>query len=148
MKHRSFIVALSLSLVFSACREKIPELHPTADKPVTISLWYDATVTEAGSPPADWIAYKIIRAKFCINLELTMLPVNPPEKNVMVNAAAEGNYLPDMVVINREPLLNLIEKDLIMAVDDLYPLMPRRTEKMYNENSRRFATVKGKCYSF
>ena len=80
MKHRSFIVALSLSLVFSACREKIPELHPTADKPVTISLWYDATVTEASSPPADWIAYKIIREKFGINLELTMLPVNPTEK--------------------------------------------------------------------
>ena len=148
MKHRSFIVALSLSLVFSACREKIPELHPTADNPVTISLWYDATVTEAGAPPADWIAYKIIREKFGINLELTMLPVNPTEKNVMVNAAAEGNYLPDMVVVNREPLLNLIEKDLIMPVDDLYPLMPRRTEKMYNENSRRFATVKGKCYGF
>ncbi|MBR4598699.1 MAG: extracellular solute-binding protein, partial [Treponema sp.] len=39
-------------------------------------------------------------------------------------------------------------KGLIMPVDDLYPLMPNRTAKMYNESSRRFATVKGKCYGF
>lgn len=148
MKHWIFILSISLALVFSSCREKIPELHPTADNPVTISLWYDATVTEAGAPPADWIAYKIIREKFGINLELTMLPVNPAEKNIKVNAAADGDTLPDMAVVNREPLLNLIKKDLIMPVDDLYPLMPRRTEKMYNETSRRFATVKGKCYGF
>ncbi len=135
-------------LFFPAAQKKIPELHPTADNPVTISLWYNATAIEAGAPPADWKAYKIIREKFGINLELTMMPVTPTDRNVKINAAAEGDALPDMAVVNREPLLNLIDKGLIMAVDDLYPLMPDRTEKMYNESSRRFATIKGKCYGF
>ena len=148
MKIKLFTFAAALGILFSGCREKIPELHPTADNPVTISLWYDATVTEAGAPPADWVAYKIIREKFGINLELTMLPFNQADKNIKVNAAADGGTLPDMVVVNREPLLNLIQKDLIMPVDDLYPLMPNRTQKMYNESSKQFATVKGKCYGF
>ncbi|WP_296326095.1 extracellular solute-binding protein [Treponema sp. UBA3813] len=148
MKIKLFTFAAALGILFSGCREKIPELHPTADNPVTISLWYDATVTEAGAPPADWIAYKIIREKFGINLELTMLPFNQADKNIKVNAAADGGTLPDMVVVNREPLLNLIQKDLIMPVDELYPLMPNRTQKMYDESSRNFATVKGKCYGF
>lgn len=148
MKIKLFTFAAALGILFSGCREKIPELHPTADNPVTISLWYDATVTEAGAPPADWIAYKIIREKFGINLELTMLPFNQADKNIKVNAAADGGTLPDMVVVNREPLLNLIQKDLIMPVDELYSLMPNRTQKMYDESSRNFATVKGKCYGF
>ena len=148
MRHSFFIILFSLTIVFSSCGKKIPELHPTQDNPVTISLWYDASVTEASSPPADWIAYKIIREKFGINLELTMLPATASDRNIKVNAAADGDALPDMTVVNREPLLNLIKKGLIMPVDDLYPLMPNRTAKMYNESSRRFATVKGKCYGF
>lgn len=148
MRHSFYIILFSLAFVFSGCGNKIPELHPTADKPVTISLWYDASVTEAGSPPADWVAYKIIREKFGINLELTMLPATASDRNIKINAAADGDVLPDMAVVNREPLLNLIKKGLIMPVDDLYPLMPDRTKKMYNETSRRFATVKGKCYGF
>jgi len=148
MKRVIFILSISLAFILSSCSKKIPELHPTADNPVTISLWYNATAIEAGAPPADWKAYKIIREKFGINLELTMMPVTPTDRNVKINAAAEGDALPDMAVVNREPLLNLIDKGLIMAVDDLYPLMPDRTEKMYNESSRRFATIKGKCYGF
>ena len=148
MKLRIFLSAISCVFFFSACGDKTPVLHPTADNPVKISLWYDASVTEAGAPPADWVAYKIIREKFGIDLELTMLPLNATDRDVKVNAAADGGFLPDMVVVNREPLLNLIDKGLVMQVDDLYPLMPNRTEKMYNETSRRFATVKGKCYGF
>ena len=148
MKRLFLFPLFSLTLFLFGCKPKIPELHPTAENPVTISLWYDASVTEAGAPPADWIAYKIIREKFGINLELTMLPLNAADRNVKINAAAEGDRLPDMAVVNREPLLHLIEKGLIMQVDDLYPLMPNRSEKMYNETSRRFATVKGKCYGF
>jgi len=135
MKRVIFILSISLAFILSSCS-------------VTISLWYNATAIEAGAPPADWKAYKIIREKFGINLELTMMPVTPTDRNVKINAAAEGDALPDMAVVNREPLLNLIDKGLIMAVDDLYPLMPDRTEKMYNESSRRFATIKGKCYGF
>lgn len=148
MKLRFFLIVTVLLALLTSCRDKISELHPTADSPVTISLWYDATVTEAGAPPADWVAYEIIRKKLGINLELTMLPFNAADKNVKINAAAEGDTLPDMAVVNREPLLNLVKNGLIMQVDSLYSLMPNRTEKMYNENSRRFATFNGKCYGF
>ncbi len=148
MKRAILPFSICLILLFSACGNKIPVLHPTAKNPVTISLWYDATATEAGAPPANWIAYDIILQKLGIKLELNMLPVTAADRNVIVTAAGEGDVLPDMVVVNREPLLKLINKDKIMVVDDLYALMPNRTEKMYDENSRRFATVKGKCYGF
>ncbi|WP_407425147.1 extracellular solute-binding protein [Treponema sp.] len=148
MKKIIFLLTIFCIFSFSGCKNKIPELHPTADNPVTITFWYDASVTEAGAPPEDWIAYKIIREKLGIDLKLTMLPLNASDRNVKVNAAAEGNMLPDMVVVNREPLMNLVKKGLIMQVDDLYPLMPERTQKMYNESSRHFATFKGKCYGF
>ena len=148
MKHAFLYIVISLVILFSSCTKKIPELHPTAENPVTISFWYVPTVIEAGAPPEDWIAYKIIRKKFGINLELTMLPASTMDRNVKVTAAADGDALPDMVIVNREPLLHLVKKGLVMQVDSLYPLMPKRTEIMYNENSRRFATFKGKCYGF
>ena len=148
MKLRIFLSAISCVFFLSACGNKTPVLHPTADNPVKISLWYDASVTEAGSPPADWVAYKIIREKVGIDLELTRLPWNATDRDVKVNSAADGGFLPDMVVVNREPLLNLIDKGLVMQVDDLYPLMPNRTEKMCNETARRLETVKGKGYGF
>lgn len=145
---QTLLFSISILLLLCGCQTKIPELNPTADNPVTISLWYDATVTEAGDPPADWIAYKIIREKFGIDLKLTMLPFNAADRNIVISAAADGDALPDMAVVNREPLIDLVKKDRIMCVDELYPLMPRRTERMYNENSRLFATFKGKCYGF
>ncbi len=148
MKHMNLIFAVLFLFGFASCSNKIPELHPTADNPVTVSFWYVASVTEASPPPADWVAFDIIREKLGINLELTMMPFNPADRNVKVTAAAQGDALPDMVVVNREPLLNLIKDNKIMAVDDLYPLMPERTAKMYDDTSRRFATVKGKCYGF
>ena len=148
MKRTLFSLITVCVALFSGCRDKIPELHPTADNPVTVTFWYDPSVSEAGSPPADWAAYKIIREKFGINLELTMLPLAAADQTVKVNAAADGDMLPDMVIVHRESLMNLVKKGLIMQVDDLYPLMPNRTEKMYNETSRRFATFNGKCYGF
>ena len=36
--------------------------------PVDIELWYGAAITEAGPPPDDWAAYKIVKDKLNINL--------------------------------------------------------------------------------
>ena len=47
---------------------------PTAEKPVDIELWAQPSVTEQGPPPADWIAYKIIREKLNINFKLVLTP--------------------------------------------------------------------------
>ena len=148
MKKIQHLFIFLCGFMLFGCNNKIPELHPTADNPVTISFWYDPAISEAGSPPADWIAYKIIHEKFGINLELTRLPLTAADRTVTINAAAEGDTLPDMAIVQRESLVNMVKKGLIMQVDDLYPLMPNRTEKMYNETSRRFATFNGKCYGF
>src|SRR5574344_382537 len=144
------IAASALILVLAGCsgKGKTAKLNPTPEHPVKLTLWYDATVTEAGPPPADWVAFKIIHDKLGIDLELTALPSNEGDKDVKVNAAAAANSLPDMCVVRRDPLINLVKQGLIAPVDDLYALMPERTAKMYNDTSKNFATFDGKCYGF
>lgn len=144
------LAASALILVLSGCsgKGKTAKLNPTPEHPVTLTLWYDATVTEAGPPPADWVAFKIIHDKLGINLELTALPSNEGDKDAKVNAAAAANVLPDMCIVRRDPLINLVKQELIAPVDDLYALMPNRTAKMYNDTSKNFATFDGKCYGF
>ncbi len=148
MKIRHIFSAIFCIALLSACSEKIPELNPTAENPVTITLWYDPTVSEADEPPADWFMYDVVREKLGIDLKIAMLPLLPADRNLKVNVAADSDTLPDMVVVNREALVNLVQKKLIMSVDELYDLMPNRTQKMYGESSRRFATFNGKCYGF
>ncbi len=144
----SALLLAAMLIALAGCSKKTPSLQGSKDNPVTITLWYDATATEAGPPPNDWVAFSIIREKLGINLQISALPSNESDKDVKVNAAAAANQLPDLCVVNRDPLLNLYKQGLIAEVDDMYKLMPNRTEKMYNENSRNFATFNGKCYGF
>jgi len=113
---------------------------------VTINLWYGAAVTEAGSPPQDWKALDIIRKKLGINLVLSALPSNERDQDVRINAAAAGNNLPDLFMVRRDPFMNLVRRGSIAPVDDLYALMPKRTELHYDADSRQFTTVDGKSY--
>ncbi|QQO10809.1 extracellular solute-binding protein [Breznakiella homolactica] len=117
-----------------------------SDGPVTIELWYGAAVTEAGPPPADWKALQIIRDKLNINLVLTALPSNESDQDVKVNAAGAANSLPDLFMVRRDPWLNLVKMGLVAPVDDLYPLMPERTNTQYDADSKAFTTVNGKSY--
>lgn len=114
--------------------------------PVTIELWYGAAVTEAGPPPADWEALKIIKDKLNIELKLTALPSNNEDQDVKINTAAAANALPDLFMVRREVWTNLIKQGLIAPVDDLYPLMPERTKTHYDSDSIAFTTVNGKSY--
>lgn len=155
MEKKNLLCCSSLALaafvmVFSGCgkSKENTTLHPTYDNPVSISFWYDASVTEAGLPPADWVVYDIVKKKFGIKLELSALPSSEADRDVKINLAAAADALPDMAVVRRGPLINLVKQGLIMQVDDLYKLMPDFTEKMYNETSRHFATFDGKCYGY
>ena len=49
--------------------------------PMKITMLYSATQTEAGSLPADWAGYQVLRDKLGIELELQMLPSNPNDQD-------------------------------------------------------------------
>ena len=114
--------------------------------PVTISLWYGAAVTEAGSPPADWNVLKLIRDKLNIILDLSALPSSEPDQDVKINAAAAGNTLPDLFMVRRPVLQNIVNTGVVAPVDDLYPLMPNRTRVQYDGDSKGYSTFSGKSY--
>jgi putative aldouronate transport system substrate-binding protein len=108
------------------------------EKPVDIDLWAQVTVTEAGAPPADWIAYKIIRDKLNINLKYVIVPTGT-DGETKVNAAAAANSLPDLLQMvsaksdTRGALLKLQKQGLVAPLDKLMPLMPERVKKHYND---------------
>jgi len=110
----------------------------TPPEPVDITLWAQATVTEAGAPPDDWAAYQIIRDELNINLTYVIVPTGA-DGEAKINAVAAANDLPDLFQMvsanndNRGALLRLVELGLIAPVDDLMPLMPERTKLHYND---------------
>ena len=113
---------------------------------VDIDLWYGAAVTEAGPPPANWIALKIIKEKLGINLHLSALPSSETDQDVKINASAAGNILPDLFMVRRDPFMNIVRVGVVAPVDELYPLMPNRTKLHYDSDSIGFTTINGKSY--
>jgi putative aldouronate transport system substrate-binding protein len=121
-----------------------PPAEPTAvppttpPEPVDITLWAQATVTEAGAPPDDWVAYDIIREELNINLTYVIVPTGA-DGEAKINAAAAANDLPDLFQMvsanndNRGALFRLVELGLVAPVEDLMPLMPERTKLHYND---------------
>ncbi len=111
---------------------------PTPEPPVDIELWAHATVTEAGPPPDDWIAYTIIREKLNINLKYVIVPPGT-DGETKLNAAAAANALPDFFQTfsaandQRGTLYRLYELGLIAPVGDLMALMPNRVKTHYND---------------
>jgi putative aldouronate transport system substrate-binding protein len=118
-----------------------PTAVPTATtppEPVDITLWAQATVTEAGAPPDDWVAYQIIHDELNINLTYVIVPTGA-DGEAKLNAAAAANDLPDLFQIvnanndNRGALLRLVDLGLVAPVGDLMPLMPERVNLHYND---------------
>jgi len=163
MKNFRLIIVsiLVATLILSACATKtatpaadMPD-EPAADvpdvpdepeepaEPVTVSLWAQATVTEAGAPPDDWEAYEIILEDLNIIFEYTIIPPSG-DGETKLNAAAAANDLPDIFQItsssdamNRDNLMNYYELGLIAPVDDMFDMMPVRTETHYNNQILR-----------
>ncbi len=127
-----------------------PTTPPTKvpEKLTDIELWYGASVSEAGSPPDDWAAYKIIKEKLGINLKLVTEPSSTADQDTKINAAAAANNLPDVFMVNRDPVLyKLVQQGLVAPVDKLLPLMPVRTKDHYsNPDRNKLATWDGVMY--
>ncbi len=143
----------SMAAVLLACCLAVPvfgtgqtEGAAEVKGPVTVELWYGASVTEAGPPPSDWKALQIIKDKLNIDLVLMAEPSSNTDQDVKVNAAAAANTLPDIFMVRREIWPNLVRQGLIAPVDDLYGLMPIRTKQQYDEDSIAFTTINGKSY--
>jgi putative aldouronate transport system substrate-binding protein len=110
----------------------------TPPEPVEIVLWAQATVTEAGAPPDDWIAYDRIREELNIDLTYVIVPTGE-DGEAKINAVAAANDLPDLFQVvsaindNRGALLRLVDLGLVAPVDDLMSLMPERVKLHYND---------------
>lgn len=115
---------------------------------VTIELWYGLSVTEASSPPADWIVLQKIRDELGIDLKLTALPSNENDARTKLLAAGASNSLPDLFQVDRQGWLSLINQRLIAPVDNLYTMMPQRSRQMYDAEARAYSTINGVSYGF
>ena len=143
MKNKAVFLAIAGIVIFlAACDKK----EDSASGIVTIDLWYGAAVTEAGPPPANWDALKIIREKLNINLRISALPSSESDQDVKINAAAAGNTLPDLFMVRRDPFMNIVRVGVVAPVDELYELMPNRTALHYDADSIAFTTISGKSY--
>jgi len=105
-------------------------------EPVDITLWAQATVTESGPPPDDWVVYDILRDELGINLEYVIIPP-AGDGEAKLNAAAAANDLPDLFQITsstngRDNLYKYYELGLLAPVDDMFAMMPERTTNHYN----------------
>lgn len=126
-----------------------PTEPPAPAKPVDLEVWVGAAVSEAGPPPDDWIAYKIVRDKLGINLKVVLLPTAQTDADAKVNAAGAANQLPDLFQINRGPWYKLYQAGLIAPVDEVLPQMPNRTKLLYSDEIRnKLVTLDGKMYGF
>jgi ABC-type sugar transport system, periplasmic component len=114
--------------------------------PVTIDLWYGAAITEAGPVPADWVGYQIIKDKLNIDLKLTALPSNENDQDVKIQAAGAANNLPDLFMVSRKVLSNLVKQGLVANVDSYYAKMPNRTAIQYDADSVKQTTFSGHSY--
>ena len=126
-----------------------PTEPPAPAKPVDLDVWVGAAVSEAGPPPDDWVAYKIVRDKLGINLKVVLLPTAQTDADAKINTAGAANQLPDLFQINRGPWFKLYQAGLLAPVDDLLPQMPNRTKILYSDEIRnKLVTLDGKMYGF
>ena len=117
------------------------------DGTADIEMWYGAAVTEAGPPPVDWVAYKIIREKLGINLIATALPSSNNDQLQKINAAGAARTLPDIFMASEEAFQLLGQQKLLAQVDKMYAMMPNRSKLLYDKDSRAWTTLAdGKSY--
>lgn len=137
---------LTVSFIFAQGASEVAK--PKADEVVDIELWYGAAVTEAGPIPSDWVGYQIIKDKLNINLKLTALPSHDADQDVKIQAAGAANNLPDVFMVSRKVLTNLVKQGLVANVDSYYAKMPNRTAIQYDADSIKHTTINGRSYGF
>ncbi len=128
----------------------VPTVPPA---PVDIEIWAQATSTQAGTIPEDWVGWKIIRDKLNINLKYTIVPTGA-DGETKINAAAAANALPDLMQAvsttnSRNKVIDLNKQGLIVPVDDLLKLMPNRVKTHYSDPSAMaMGQIDGKQMAF
>ena len=153
MKSKRFIAILLASLMVipafaGGSKEATAQAAGTPEDPVTIELWFGAAITEAGMIPDDWVGYEIIRNELGIDLKLSMLPSSESDQDMRIQATGAGNALPDLFMVRRPVLVNLVNQGLIAQVDDCFDKMPVRTSQQYDADSIRNTTIDGHIYGF
>ena len=138
------LVALILVIaapLFVSCKEKA-----STNKVTTIELWYGAAASEAGPPPADWVADGIIRDKLGIDLKLSALPSSENDQDQKIGAAAAANALPDLFMVSDKTFLLLANQGVLADVTNMFSLMPHRTALLYDKDAQDNSRVNGKIY--
>lgn len=116
-------------------------------KLVDIDLWAFGTVSEAGPPPDDWVAFKIIKEKLGINLKVVLQPSSPSDQDTKVSVAGAANSLPDLFAANRDMFLKLAKQGLLAPTDKMFAMMPNRTKTHYFDQTRnKLVKVGGVSY--
>ena len=139
-KISAVFAALFLAVILTSCGSKGKNIVP-------VELWYGATFSEAGEPPADWEVFNIIRRKLNIELKISAVPASSAEAEKKITAAAEAGRLPDIFVVGGTVLPKLMKKECLSYVDDMYELMPTRTSQMYDVKERKSYGYNGKHYA-
>ena len=138
------IVASALVVAIAAPAFSAPK---NKDGSVDIELWYGAAASEAGPVPNDWVGYKIVKDKLKINLKLTNLPSSEGDQETKINAAAAANKLPELFMVTNNIYANLVKQKVLAEVDTMYKMMPNRTAKLYDKDSRAFTTIGKHSYA-
>ena len=137
----SLILGMSLA-VFMSCEridlEGIGELNK-------IELWYGPYTNDAAPLPSDSALIDLVEKDLGISLTAVPLPSNKDEQTEMIMEAAKNNTLPDLFMVNRDVLSVLVKENKVARVDPLYPMMPERTHKMYDEAAKQ---AKAEGYEF
>ena len=113
----------------------------TSNGPVTITMLYSATQTEAGALPNDWAGYAVLEEKLGIKLELQMLPSNLSDQDLMVRAMAAADELPDFFTCSRDVWVDLAKNGMVLDVTDYYALMPNRCAVMFDDAAKKLCHV-------
>ena len=117
---------------------------------MTINMRYSATATEAGSLPADWKGYQVLRDELGIDLQLDMLPSSSGDQDMAIRTMAIADNLPDFFSCSREVWSDLVEQGQLLDVTDYYDDMPHRSEVMFDDAAKKYVTssADGRIYGF
>ncbi|MFC2821143.1 MAG: extracellular solute-binding protein [Sphaerochaeta sp.] len=148
MKKTVIVLLVSILTLSFAFAQGSKEAGTVSTGPVTVTMLYSATQTEAGSLPDDWAGYAVIKDKLGIDLKLDMLPSNPNDQDVSVRTRAAADELPDFFTCSREVWADLAKNGQLLDVTDYYDDMPNRCAVMFDQSARNFVTYEGRIYGF
>ena len=111
-----------------------------------IELWYAPYSSNAEPLPEDSVLIDHVEKDLGISLVAKPLPQSKNEQATLILEAARTNTLPDIFMVNRDVLTTLVKENYVARVDHMYPLMPERTARMYDETARASSSFDGVSY--